>query len=355
MTPHPPVGCLKRVGLVAVFLSQLALKASCGVPLVEHTDTANKIADGKVQSWVSADRYFTNIQLEVSKNYFLPTGSTNFSIQPAEMTLITGALLPRSFYIKYAAGTYGTAMIQGESDKDFWYLNIPNAESIAGSKEPSLGWTQTNWTSIASAKQEIHLRDFTQFGFLFLKAGSMHISGTNFEAVANFSGTPISGSFSSVDDSGVPHSFRYSFIESDGARIRFEGKFKEIDTLDGRFDCEVALWDDGKLVKVVRIKTVSDLRQATGTALNNIFEPKNFADIKTAIVESNGLRYLITRSGKLRLIAGLIPVEQAYNHKSAPRLAAWILIPNAILIFAIIVWFKNEKNKQHQNRQQDKP
>ena len=151
------------------------------------------------------------------------------------------------------------------------------------------------------AKQLRQLSDFTQFGFIFLKPGSLKIKGANFTAVADITSGAITESFSSVDRSGVPHSFQYDFQDANGVGLHFATRFKVVDTQQGLFDCTIAQSDGDVLSRIIRIRTVDGLKPATPADFGTIFNPHDFAQqIGTTITESKGLKYFPLLSGKLQ-------------------------------------------------------
>jgi hypothetical protein len=293
-----------------------------------------------VESWVSSNRFFSTIKLEVSRNYFVSDEATNFTIEPKDMVLIEGALLTNSFYIKYGEGAYKESIIQGVSDTDDWALSVQAKALMIGSRDTKLGGGENNWTYQATSKQANNLIGFTQFGLLYVKPGSLHISGTNFIATAIY-GEQIIGDFSSMDDAGVPHSFRYHFFQAGGTRLDFEGHFEKIDTKHGEFDCIIARLENGKLNRRIRIRTVESLKQADVKGLDKIFRPSDFMQVKTTSIESNGIQYELLPSGNLLAKSNAVDSTPKTNPNKSWLI--WIIIPNVIFLLVIIKLLKGKQ------------
>jgi hypothetical protein len=324
---------IKILSILLIFLLEQYLSFAAEV---------TNIDEKTVESWVSSNRFFSHIQLEVSHNYFLPYAATNFTVEPKEMTLVEGSLLPESFYVKYGSA-YREPMIRGASDTDCWSLRVQDSNLVIGSKDPHLGGAKTNWTRLVTTKQQREIRDFTQFGFLFTEAGSLHIFGTNFTAIADITGGKVIGNFSSIDDLGIPHSFRYDFTERGGANLHFEVKFDKLDSKRGNFDCVITHQRDGKLAKIIRIRTVNGLEPAGEGDISRVFRPSDFLQqIKTTIIESNGLQYLLLSSGKLRLISGLADA----NQKPTSYAAIVVFLIVNIIFLSVIIKSQTRKPKQ---------
>ncbi len=325
-------------------LSIACILVGSGTVIASEATSLNQEA---VKSWVSTNRFFSTIQLEVSRNYFLSEEDTNFTKEPEEMALVQGALLPNSFYVKYDEKAYKEKIIQGKSDTDCWALDVGRKMLMTGSKNPALGGASTNWTRIATDKQEHRLRDFTQFGLFYVQPGSLQINGTNFTAISSMtsSDTQIVGDFSTIDDSGIPHSFRYHF--TDGRDFRFEGTFNQLDSEQGKFDCVVALWIDNNLSKKIRIRTLNGLQQADETDLGKVFRPNDFLQTQTTLVESNHARYELLPSGKLQPYNP--NTSQASSQKTIPRfvLLAFLILTSFIFLFVIFTSLKGKSPKNN--------
>jgi|GEM_PF-3806934 hypothetical protein len=300
---------------------------------------AVSIDEQVVQSWVSSSRFFSKIQIEVSRTYFFPLGAEG-ATNPTEMTLVEGAILTNSFYVKYG-NAYREPIVQGASDRSFWYLGVVHTNLIIGSKDKRFGGAETNWTRIAALKQERQLREFTQFGLLFVRPDSLRLAGTNFTAVASITGGLIEGSFSRLDDAGIPHGFHYHFKDGGGADLDFTGDFSELNTQQNEFDCTVMRENDGVLAKVVRVRTMRPLTPVSDEKAGIVFTPTNFANhIMNTRVESNGIQYLLLSNGKLQPIAAAN--KSATRPISGGAFMGWFLIANAFLFF---VFYKIQKTR----------
>jgi hypothetical protein len=298
-----------------------------------------------VKSWASSSRFFADIEIEVSCNYFLPLNAPAFTTNPTEMTLVEGAVLPNSFYVKYVKA-YREPIVQGASDRDFWYVGIAHTNLIIGSKDKRLGGAETNWTRLAALKQERQLREFTQFGLLFVRPDSLQFKGTAFTAIASITGGLIEGNFSMLDNAGIPHEFRYHFKDRQGVELAFSGKFTELNVQRNEFDCTVMREDDGVLAKTVRVRTVKSLTPASGENAERIFTPTDFVShIESTLMESNGIQYSLLPNGKWQAIATADkPVARPL---SGAAFTVWFLTINIFLIF---VFYKIQKKKD-QNQQ----
>ena len=299
-----------------------------------------------VESWVSSNRYFSFLEIEISRNKFLPEGHSEFTKEPTEMVLVEGGLLPHSFYVSYDKSAYGQRIIQGETDSDCWALEIDNSIVLKGSKDAKLGGATTNWVRIATSRQKQHLRDYTQYGFVFVRPDSLQVTGTNFIAVSEVTGSGISGFFASIDESGLPHYFKYDVAGTQDYHV--EGEYSELDIKQGRFDCVVAFWEGKDLLKRVRIRTKSGFRQAVGTELKRIFQPSDFIKAKTTLIESNNVKYVLLPSGKMR------PESESENKNSSSgkRSGVWTWLILANLIFFGWLLKQVAKAKQKKSNQQ---
>lgn len=314
--------------------ARVALILTLAFGLISLQSKAGTINEETVRSWASSGRYFREIKIEVSENYFLPLNAPGFTTNPMGMTLVEGAILTNSFYVKYGKA-YREPIVQGASDRDFWYLGLNKTNLIIGSKDIRLGGTETNWTRLATLKQERQLREFTQFGLLFIRPDSLRLVNTNFTAIASITSGPIEGNFSTIDAAGIPHEFQYHFKDGQGVNLVFKGSFSILDVQRNEFDCTISREDDGVLAKTVRIRTVSPLTPADDKNSIKNFTPSDFVDyVMSTRVESNGIQYLMLPNGKLQAVAA--SDKPTIKPISGMVFMVWFVIANALLIFALL-------------------
>ena len=290
-----------------------------------------------IYAWTSPTNFFSGVRVKVSRNNFLPENHPSYSNLPAEMSEIEGALLPKSFYIKYDQITYGGVFIQGESDEDYWSLGFKGLGKT--SKTGERGGRSTNSLTIGIIRQKNYLRGWTQMGLIHVAPGTLQLNDTNFVA-SSPEGRTLKGNFTFDPKSGLPSAFQYEVSGPENFHV--DGSIVKIEIQTRTYECLLSLWRGDDLWKKIKI-ICEEVIVANGNDMERVFNPQQLQIPQSTntytTIESNGVAYRMLTNGMLQTLK----IKDSETERKRGRWARGILyflliISTAVMIGIVMRW-----------------